>query len=428
MYVGECTSTAAPTYFLPLLPVMKSKANPDIAKIRELEKLPRIEILSEHNFWGLPPKALSMISHGAYELMYRTFESGEVCVSIRNLEGSERDEEGRSIPFLLMFIADGEDVVILDCFVAKYLVGNSRDEIRKELGLLFSYDYIANGIKFDIPNAYKILKDSAPYQNSLNFAHKLDHVDVLLSNDNQQLKIAIKEHNLHPRSIDMSLTSTSLKALQNTGVEVEIDQKDNEETSNKTDVNKTKRLQTHVTDVKEIEHHETTVTEVKGNEKPKITTAEGKNIGQSQSIITENKDKEQQKSAITEGRDFEQSKLDTSDINNVKEQQSDGPDFKNGEKSQSIETIGIKEKTQSPTTDEDKKNSTPIKRTYQNTDSQKPEVSVKGSQIQQKIESENTSNCPMDNRQKKLLLCIGFVIGLIIGIIIGIALCKLFSE
>lgn len=213
MYVGECTADSSPTYFLPLLPIMKNKTNPDVVKINQLESLPRIELLTKDNYHGLPEEAITMISHGAYELMYRTFDHGEVCVSIRDLKGNERDEEGRAIPFLLLVIADGNDVKRLDTFVTEYLTNEKRGKIRERLGTLFSYDYVINGIKFDMPEAYQIIATNESDIEAYTFGHQSNHVDVLLISDIGQEKIALKEHNIDRQNVDLIITSSELENL-----------------------------------------------------------------------------------------------------------------------------------------------------------------------------------------------------------------------
>lgn len=149
MYLGSTSMDTASTYYLPLLPVMKKKAETDSSlknKIESLEKLPKIEILNSENKAGLPQEALTMISHGGYKVMLRTTPSGENILAFRDIPCIEKDENGRSIPFMLLLVGnenEGMDVI------ASYFISHI-NLVENQLATMFRYDAQKNGIEFTL--------------------------------------------------------------------------------------------------------------------------------------------------------------------------------------------------------------------------------------------------------------------------------------
>ena len=123
MYLGSSDTAASPSYFLPLLPVMKKRGRTDeVEKIKYQESLQQICIVTSSESYGFPADAANMFSHGAYKTVYRTLQDGSSCLSMHDIPSNETDEEGRDIPFTLMFVADGEeDSAKLDCMAAALL-------------------------------------------------------------------------------------------------------------------------------------------------------------------------------------------------------------------------------------------------------------------------------------------------------------------
>ena len=123
MYLGSSDTAASPSYFLPLLPVMKKRGRTDeVEKIKYQESLQQVCIVTSSESYGFPADAANMFSHGAYKTVYRTLQDGSSCLSMHDIPSNETDEEGRDIPFTLMFVADGEEgSAKLDCMATALL-------------------------------------------------------------------------------------------------------------------------------------------------------------------------------------------------------------------------------------------------------------------------------------------------------------------
>lgn len=143
MFLGDSTMTSESTFYLPLLPVWKKKAEAgDVSlaeKIESLEKLPKIKILTIDSNYGLSKSAFTLISHAGYKVYLSKLSSGESIFAIRDIDSNSKDESGRSIPFLLLVVGDTDsDRIVLEKMAA-YAVSHI-DEISKKIADLFSYN------------------------------------------------------------------------------------------------------------------------------------------------------------------------------------------------------------------------------------------------------------------------------------------------
>ena len=154
MYLGNSGVTdVAQTYYLPLLPSMKQKANSGDKimqeKVEKLEELAKIELLTKDSRYGLPVAADSLITHSGYKVIYMHLESDKHIVVLRDIQGKGEDENGRAIPFLLAIMCDAaSDVPLLDR-LATYLACNTQSAENKFLSFLH-YDVNANGLCFEL--------------------------------------------------------------------------------------------------------------------------------------------------------------------------------------------------------------------------------------------------------------------------------------
>lgn len=193
MYLGNSDDADNPKYYLPLLPVMKNRNNPDEKeKIEKLKKLPMIQIITRDDRHGFPKECDILFSHGAYTVIYKTLSNGNTCLSIKDIPGIDKDEMGREIPFNLMFIATNEESKkLLDNF-ALYVKDNYSECIEL-CNILFKYDYLSNGIKFDLPAIITKIKD---VHNNVRLTHKNNQLVYLMLYSEKNIEIAFKEQNL----------------------------------------------------------------------------------------------------------------------------------------------------------------------------------------------------------------------------------------
>lgn len=201
MYLGSSDTAASPSYFLPLLPVMKKRGRTDeIEKIKYQESLQLVRIVTSSESYGFPADAANMFSHGAYKTVYRTLQDGSSCLSMHDIPSNETDEEGRDIPFTLMFVADGEeDSAKLDCMAAALL--KDKGGWQQIFTSLFAYDPTVNGIKFDLPKIIARIHATKQESNCYIDRTQSKNVAYLMLNENNGMKIALKEQNLKREEI-----------------------------------------------------------------------------------------------------------------------------------------------------------------------------------------------------------------------------------
>ncbi len=194
MYLGNSEEADNPKYYLPLLPIMKNRNNPEEKeKIEKLERLPMIQIITRENRYGFSKECDILFSHGAYSVIYRTLLNGDTCLALKDVPGIDKDEMGREIPFNLMFIAtDYDSRKLLDKF-AIYVKDNYTECINF-CNVLFKYDYLSNGIKFDLPAVIAKIKE-AP-DNDIKLIHKNNQLVYLMISSDKNIEIAFREQQL----------------------------------------------------------------------------------------------------------------------------------------------------------------------------------------------------------------------------------------
>lgn len=153
MFLGDSSMKEDKTYFLPLLPVWKKKAQAGdkvlALRVQSLEHLPMIKIVTADDNYDLPRSAKTLFSHGGYKVILKTSGGGETIFAIRDIESSSKDESGRTIPFLLVITgsSDNEKKILekVAAFASSHL-----ETFSKKISGLFSYDSTKNGISFDL--------------------------------------------------------------------------------------------------------------------------------------------------------------------------------------------------------------------------------------------------------------------------------------
>lgn len=161
MFLGDSSMNAKETYYLPLLAIWKKKAasgDTDAeSKVKSVADLPKIQLLSSRDSMGLPKEAELMFSHGGYKVISTIGSNGESIFAIRDIESDSKDESGRTIPFLLVFVGTtANDAKILEKVTA--YACSHMDSFSKELAGLFHYDADINGIVFKLSTIESVVR------------------------------------------------------------------------------------------------------------------------------------------------------------------------------------------------------------------------------------------------------------------------------
>ena len=154
MYLGNDKMEEKDVFFLPLLTVWKKRAesNHDDAlreKVETLSTLPSIKLMNQSESYDLPAEADRVFSHGGYKVMYVAYQSGKSLLAIRDIEGKEKDETGRAIPFLIAIAGTEPDDRQMLGRLAAYMASNLKTTEQK-LSSLFEYDPDKNGLCFHL--------------------------------------------------------------------------------------------------------------------------------------------------------------------------------------------------------------------------------------------------------------------------------------
>lgn len=213
MFLGDSTMSYKSTYFLPLLPIWKKKAEEgDTAlaeKVKSLEKLPQINLVTIDSDFNLPKPAVRLISHAGYKVYLSRLSTGESIFAIRDIDSNNNDETGRDTPFLLLIVGDTDtDRTKLEKLAA-YSVCHI-NEISDKLASLFAYNVHVNGIEFSLQTLNELIDDiSSKSDNSFMTISK----DVIVNLKKKEVAlyaipeglnktIAMKEHNLKGKSVN----------------------------------------------------------------------------------------------------------------------------------------------------------------------------------------------------------------------------------
>lgn len=150
--LGSSQSGVEATYYLPLLPVLEERAKDDVEvseKLYTLKNLPRIQQLSATETCYLPISARTMFSHAGYKLIYRYLEGNYYALALRDISDKNKDEQGRTAPFMFVITGDStEDLKKLDT-LATYFASNIIS-VENVLSKHLYMDIEKNGLKFEV--------------------------------------------------------------------------------------------------------------------------------------------------------------------------------------------------------------------------------------------------------------------------------------
>lgn len=153
-YLGSNEDKYESTYYLSLLPIWEERAKKNndtdlMQKVECLRELPQIEYLDEHNTYGLPNEGSVLFSHGSYKLIYRHLQGDTYALAVRDIQCNQKDEAGRSIPFLFVILADKtEDVKLLNKLAA--YATEHISAFCEVVSSCFVYDVEKNGLRFEL--------------------------------------------------------------------------------------------------------------------------------------------------------------------------------------------------------------------------------------------------------------------------------------
>lgn len=164
MYLGNSGMTESDTYYLPLLDIWKEQVangnNKNATRLTEAEKVKLIPILTADESYGLPDEAAPLFSHGAYKLLHKVASTSEGLFAIRDIPCAMKDDNGRSIPFLLVVVADTDsDRKQLEC-IAAYAASHLAS-FCSATSHFFGYDPKFNGVVFHLGRMNELMEKAA---------------------------------------------------------------------------------------------------------------------------------------------------------------------------------------------------------------------------------------------------------------------------
>ena len=119
-----------------------------------LDKKPHIKILTATDE-DLPKDAGKFVSHSGFKLACCTLNNGSTTIALKDLNGSEKDENERSIPFMLQLLSDDAETQIA---LADYIRTHLETE-EKFFANLFEYNANYNCLQFNIAKLNAWIKD-----------------------------------------------------------------------------------------------------------------------------------------------------------------------------------------------------------------------------------------------------------------------------
>lgn len=195
MYLGDLNTKSEFTYYSPFYNQWKNGtlhegyADKMKSQFEFIEDKEQISIMSAAN--NLMPKdASTFVVHSGFKLACSNVGIGKVTIAIKDLIGNDKDENGRSLPFMMQLIGDTPSTMIA---LSEYIRENLK-AVSEFLSTLFEFNAKYNCLQFNIGKLNSWIKDVIdnklkPYvQNAI--SHKL-HLLVLSDGINKDY--ALKE-------------------------------------------------------------------------------------------------------------------------------------------------------------------------------------------------------------------------------------------
>ena len=205
MYFGELDSNCKSVYFLPLLSIMRNRNRPEEQeKIAWLETLPSIEIVRQRRDYGFPHECSTLFTHGGFSAIYQTLYDGRVCLCMREIGCDTKDEEGRSTPFSLLFLAESEEDIALLDNTAHFCLTHLR-EAHTILSSVMVFDTKANGLRAD---TYKVKEWMDSINSDVRFVHQPGRISYLMIPSLNMLTIVLGELKINQSRLDAIVSWT----------------------------------------------------------------------------------------------------------------------------------------------------------------------------------------------------------------------------
>ena len=161
MYLGNSELNEEYTYYSPFYSQWKNNTLPDkfVNRMKEqlayLDKKPHIKILTATDE-DLPKDAGKFVSHSGFKLVCCTLNNGSTTIAVKDLNGCEKDENERSIAFMLQLLSDDAETQIA---LADYIRTHLETE-EKFFANLFEYNANYNCLQFNIAKLNAWIKDA----------------------------------------------------------------------------------------------------------------------------------------------------------------------------------------------------------------------------------------------------------------------------
>lgn len=212
LYLGNSEMDEEFTYLLPLLEIHRKRAATEgdvqLAKrVEQLDSLPKILLVNQKTPYGFPESASRLVSHGGYKIVYTHVADDSYALVLRDIHGNNKDESGRSIPFLIMIVADNmQDARKLATIAAFW--GNHISSVSEKIASMILYDSNVNGIKFCLSQFNTFVEDCANRQDYIEttsgkvaVASEPNMVGALLMTSNLYKRQFVEELGLYHKRI-----------------------------------------------------------------------------------------------------------------------------------------------------------------------------------------------------------------------------------
>ena len=209
MYLGDLNTKSDFTYYSPFYNQWKNGtlhegyADKMKSQFEFLEDKEQISIMSAAN--NLMPKdASTFVVHSGFKLACSNVGIGKVTIAIKDLIGNDKDDNGRSLPFMMQLIGDTPSTMIA---LSEYLRENLK-AVSDFLSTLFEFNAKYNCLQFNIGKLNSWIEDvianilKPSYQNTS--SHKL-HLLVLSDGINKDY--ALKEIGINRSDVERVYTT-----------------------------------------------------------------------------------------------------------------------------------------------------------------------------------------------------------------------------
>lgn len=195
-YLGNSQDNFTYSWYFSMLPIWESRLREaeDQAlrtRIEDARSLPLIEDVGKGGVNAIPTEASSLVSHGGYDLIYKTAGVHQV-LAVKDIDS--KDDSGRPVPFMMLFVSkDAEGIAILDKLVEYSLT--ELKAFKEKLSELFVYDLDKNGLRFNVQQMNAILAEVNSLALSPQVAwHDYSPVHTIITG--QKLDVTLQNQNI----------------------------------------------------------------------------------------------------------------------------------------------------------------------------------------------------------------------------------------